>query len=318
MAPSLHVVMYHYVLDPETAKFPRLKGMSLSDFRTQVAELSSAFEMATLESSLAYLDGTYSPRRELCLLTFDDGVTDHFNNVLPVLAERKVQGIFSVITGCMDEHRVADVHMNHFLMASLDFADYRNAFLAEVQQSDETLVKQVDANAAAARRTYVWDSEEVASFKYFYNFILPPDVRSPVIRRLFERHIGPEAVVAKETYLDWEQARTMQSAGMVIGGHSHCHRPLSTLAEEELQAELTLCRSLLDRHLRPQALWPFCYPYGKLDSFNDFTVETLQSLGFCCGLSTEAGPAQAGSDLFRIRRIDCKLATPRSLTTASI
>ncbi len=47
----LRVVMYHYVRDlPQTA-YPRLKGMLLDDFRHQVTELATHFEMASLESS---------------------------------------------------------------------------------------------------------------------------------------------------------------------------------------------------------------------------------------------------------------------------
>lgn len=318
MAPTLHIAMYHYVLDPSRALFPRLKGMAFDDFRAQIAGLGSVFEMATLESALAFLNGAYEPKRNLCLLTFDDGLTDHFENVLPVLAERRLEGVFSVITGCLEERRVADVHMNHLLMASVDFSEYRSAFLSELQQYDGKVPSPTAVDPAVARRTYIWDTQDVADFKYFYNFMLPADVREPVIRRLFERFIGPEAQIAPKLYLSWEQARAMQSAGMVIGGHSHRHLPLSAQGNDELEAELPLCRSLLESRLLPQNLWPFCYPYGKRASFNDFAVATLGRLGFCCGLSTEPGPVRPGTDLFNIGRLDCKVVMPQPLANASI
>ena len=97
---SLHIVVYHYVRDLPRSPFPRIKGMLLEDFEKQVASLDGRFEMATLESALAYLSGTYTPRRDLCLMTFDDGLREHFAEVTPILARRHIQGIFFVITSC--------------------------------------------------------------------------------------------------------------------------------------------------------------------------------------------------------------------------
>src|SRR5437762_1718670 len=94
----LRVVMYHYVRDLPRTRFPSIKGMLTSDFAAQVATLAGRHEMASLESALAYLGGRYSPSRDLCLLTFDDGLREHFTDVMPILAERRIQGIFGLIT----------------------------------------------------------------------------------------------------------------------------------------------------------------------------------------------------------------------------
>ena len=81
----LHIVMYHYVRDLARTPYPRIKGMLLDDFERQVRALASEFEMATLESALDYVGGRYRPRRELCLLTFDDGLKEHYREVTPIL-----------------------------------------------------------------------------------------------------------------------------------------------------------------------------------------------------------------------------------------
>src|SRR5262245_10648640 len=115
MNPVLHVVMYHYVRDLPNTSFPRIKGMLPSDFRRQLTALQGQYEMATLESALDFLQGTYRPSCDLCLLTFDDGLKEHYTEVAPMLLDHGVQGIFFVITAGLEEHRVASVHMNHFL-----------------------------------------------------------------------------------------------------------------------------------------------------------------------------------------------------------
>src|SRR5882724_6614010 len=134
MSQSLYVLMYHYVRDLPNTSFPRIKGMLISDFRKQLAALQNQYEMATFESALDFLQGVYSPPRDLCLLTFDDGLKDHYSEVTPILVDLGIQGIFFVITSCLQEHRVAPVHMNHFLMAALDFELYSRTFLQSLNE----------------------------------------------------------------------------------------------------------------------------------------------------------------------------------------
>jgi peptidoglycan/xylan/chitin deacetylase (PgdA/CDA1 family) len=140
--------MYHYVRDLPNTPFPRIKGMLTSEFRKQLAFLKNAYEMATLESALDFLRGTYASSRDLCLLTFDDGLKEHFTDVTALLVDSGVQGVFFPITQCLNEQRVAPVHMNHFLMASLDFDVYRSAFL---ERLNHAAISTVDP--AIAQRT---------------------------------------------------------------------------------------------------------------------------------------------------------------------
>ena len=93
---------------------------------------------------------------------------------------------------------------------------------------------------------------------------------------------------------------------MRIGGHSHEHYSLGTRTDAQQAEDLTACRRALERNLRPQTQWPFCYPYGKRESFNGTTIELLRGLGFDCAFATEVGGNAPGADRFAIRRFDCK------------
>jgi peptidoglycan/xylan/chitin deacetylase (PgdA/CDA1 family) len=306
-------VMYHYVRNLPESRFPKLKGMLLSEFRSQVGNLQQEYEMATPESAVAFLNGHYKPRRDLCLLTFDDGLQEHYTDVAPILADHKICGIFFVITGCTENSCVAPVHMNHFLMAELGFQTYRELLLRKLKDIDPDSTSMA-IDRRAARLAYSWDTDEVAEFKYAFNFLFDPRFRDQAVRLLFEEHVCQEAVFSKELYFSWREAREMQGAGLCIGGHSHQHRPLSTLAAEELRTDLNECRRLLSERLEPQALWPFCYPYGRRDSFNAAVIRNLQAQDFACAFSTETGPNEPGCDLFSVRRTDCNRAMEMSLS----
>ncbi len=304
----LRVVMYHYVRDLPRTPFPKLKGMMLDDFRLQVGELSNQFEMASLESAMDFMAGEYRPRRDLCLLTFDDGLKEHYTDVTPILHEKRIRGVFFLITGCLEDRKVAAVHMNHFLMASMDFEEYADGFFRKAVAlcPDAFAPMNVDPNRAA--QTYPWDTAEVARFKYLFNFGMDPDLRDRAVREMFTQHISDEASFADSLYLTWEEARKMQKAGMAIGGHTHDHKPLANMAPRDLAQDLETCHRLLHQKLLPQSVWSFSYPYGKKDSFHLRAVRKLQQLGFRCGFSTEFGDNRRGADRFMVGRTDCKKA----------
>lgn len=304
----LRVVMYHYIRDLSRSPFPRLKGMLLDDFRHQVNELSTQFEMASIESAMDFLTGEYRPRRDLCLLTFDDGLKEHFREVTPILAEKRIRGVFFLITGCVDERKVAAVHMNHFLMAKLDFEEYADAFFKKVVTLSPEGFTPAAIDPGRASATYPWDTPEVARFKYLFNFGIDLDLRDRAVRELFTAHIGEEASFADSLYVNWDEARRMQKAGMSIGGHTHLHKPLANLSPRDLNYDLETCHKLLHQNLNPQAVWAFSYPYGKKDSFHIRAVRKLQQLGFRAAFSTEVSDNRRGSDRFTIGRTDCKKA----------
>ncbi len=274
----LRVVMYHYVRDLPHTRYPRLKGMLLDDFRQQVAQLSTQFEMASLESAVDFLSGEYRPRRDLCLLTFDDGLKEHYRDVVPILTERHIRGVFFLITSALEEHKVAAVHMNHFLMAALKFEEFSSLFFRKAVElsADEFEVPIVDPEKAA--RTYAWDTPDVARFKYMLNFAMDADLRDRALRELFTTHISGEAAFAEELYVSWDEARQMQRAGMSMGGHTHMHLALSGLTPRDLVWDLETCARLLHEKLLAQAMWSFSYPFGKKDSFHIRAVRKLQQL----------------------------------------
>jgi peptidoglycan/xylan/chitin deacetylase (PgdA/CDA1 family) len=298
--------MYHYIRDLPNTSFPRIKGMLTREFREQLATLQSRYEMGTLESALDFMGGAYRPQRDLCLLTFDDGLKEHYAEITPILIDHGVQGLFFVITSCFDGACIAPVHLNHFLMATMDFEAYRNAFLERLDNLAAVSPLSTTVDHATAQRVYRWDNPATASFKYLLNFVLDESLRDRILRHLFEEKIGDTESFARKLYLNAKEAKQMQAEGMIIGGHSHQHQPLSSLSAAELRADLNACRQSLTKNLLPQDFWPFCYPYGKRNSFDVGVMRQLQQLGFACAFSTEVGSNRPGDDLFTIRRLDCK------------
>jgi hypothetical protein len=159
---------------------------SRHEFRDQVRCLAERYEMATLDSALDFLTGSYQPSKSLCLLTFDDGLKDHYRDVYPILKDDGIQGLFFLTSRCLDGHVLA-VHKNHHLMAGLDFATYRAAFMSRL---DSTGLSAADTELAL--RAYPWDSVEVGQFSYCSTTAWPRERRDAILDALFEEFIGDE------------------------------------------------------------------------------------------------------------------------------
>jgi peptidoglycan/xylan/chitin deacetylase (PgdA/CDA1 family) len=282
--------------------------MLLDDFRAQIAGLATHFEMASLESAVDFMSGEYRPRRDLCLLTFDDGLKEHYTEVTPILHDKRIRAVFFPITGCLEDRNVAAVHMNDFLLASMDFEEYSKAFFSRVAAMSPDGLPPQNVDVARTAGDYPWDTPEVARFKHIFHFCIDPEIRDRAVREIFAEHIGDETTFAESLYLSWDDVRKMQKAGMAIGGHSHRHNPLANLTPAELASDLETCHHLLHQKLLPQPVWSFSYPYGRKESFHLRAVRTLQELNFRCAFSTEASDNRRGADKYMVGRTDCKKA----------
>lgn len=299
----LHVVMYHYVRDLPDSRYPGLKGISTERFKAQLGLLAQRYEMASLESALAHVQGDYQPKRDLCLLSFDDGLKEHGTVAAPILAERGMQGVFFVSTAALEQRAVFPVHKNQLLLATLDFEEYRSRVLQLIHRQHPEL-ESMAVDEQKACKAHRWDQPEVACFKYFLNACLPAEVRESLIDQIFSQHLGPEEAVAKELYLSPKDAAEMQEAGMVLGGHAHTHVRLSSLGPADQQKELQSCYNILTQGAKPQAIWPFCYPWGKRDTFNRTTIDIIAQLGFHCAFTSEPGSNPVGQPVYELLRTD--------------
>lgn len=308
----LKSIMYHYVRNPETTPYKGIHAVREEDFITQVKFLKEHYEMATAESIRDFLNGTYIPKKNLAVMTFDDGLKEHGYFVTEVLAQHGIQGQFFIPTACQAEGYVLPVHKNHFLLASLDFAYYQSTCIAVLKQYYPEQNIAIDQQKVAD--TYRWDSPEVAALKYLLNYHLPRPVRNEVLRIVFEQELGPETEFAKSLYLSWDEIRNMQDQGMIIGGHSHRHNVLAHLSDQEQEQELDTCMTILKQHVHHQDVWPFSYPFGKLDTFNNLTLSLLEKNNVAYAYSTVVDDSMIGTNKYNICRRDPKDIKAKELT----
>ena len=294
--------MYHYVRDG-SPDLPDLRYLHLDDFRRQLDWLGERFEFPSRDEVFAAVAGGRAPSG--VVLTFDDGLRDHYEHVLPELERRGLWGFFFVPTGMYRTRQLLGVHRIHALLACFDPEVLLEAVTPLVR--DEMLT---DAGREEFR-SIPYATHDVAdsaiAFKRTLNYFVSYEWRGAVLDRLMSTFFGDEAALVDRHYLSVDQLREMAAAGMEIGSHGDLHLVMSKLPADEQRRDLADSFEWLAATLgtRPRS---FCHPYGGDHTFDRDTEVALAELG--CQLAFNVEPRDATDDdvrerVQRLPRYDC-------------
>jgi peptidoglycan/xylan/chitin deacetylase (PgdA/CDA1 family) len=297
MNQRVTIVMYHYVRDLKRSRFPAIKGLSLERFRRQLDHIQANYTPVRVEDLRASLEtkGKVLPSNAI-LLTFDDGYSDHFTNVFPMLEERGIHGAFFPPARPVLEHRVLDVNKIHFVLAcASDAGTLLNKVFSYVDEFRfEHHLKSREEYVRAAAEEHRYDTHEVTTLKRLLQRELPESVRTEIVRRLFAEHVtADEAAFACELYMSVEQIACLRRHGMHIGSHGYSHVWLNHVSPETQAVEIDRSLSFLKKFSVEAKDWTMCYPYG---GFNDSLLQVLRERQCRIGFTVEARVADLGLD----------------------
>jgi len=82
--------------------------------------------------------------------------------------------------------------------------------------------------------------------------------------------------VGEPNYLTWAELKDLDEKGFNIQSHTHLHKDLNTLNEEQLFCELSISKQLLESNLQNE-ITEICFPKGL---FNDLVLEVCAKVGY--------------------------------------
>lgn len=268
---DLRVIAYHRVREMgEDFRFdPMLVSASPERFREQMGHIARRFHPVDCREVIAALDGGATLPREAVLVTFDDGYDDNFHIAFPILRELGVPATFFVATGHIDNGRPYAYDWLAYMVRST------SAPRLQLPVLDIDLALPADP----AERVLVVD-HLLDRLKY-----LDDSGQQAVIVQLEQTWNMPRA----EGHVDcrpmsWDQLRTMQAAGMTIGGHGSHHRMLAKLPDQALRDEIQNCQARLTAELGKQAL-TISYPVGGPDAYDERVIAAAHDAGFRLGFT---------------------------------
>lgn len=296
---KLTVIMYHYVRPLTDSPFPRLKALDLSNFLYQLDYLQKYYNILSVADFSAVLkDGMPLPDRA-CLLTFDDGYSDHYHNVFPHLVHRGLSALFFAPKSSLVNRRMLEVNRIQFILAS-------HLRPEEMSNEIDTLLRKQDIDTTPLRAVHFtpnrFDGPEIAYVKRLLQNVLPATLRSKLTATLFARHVTQdEASFAEDLYLSVEQAQEMRAHGMEFGGHGDLHLWHGLSNADELSREVSGSVEALRAIGAPVEGGYYCYPYG---SVTKAVEDVVYDAGFRAAFTVEPVLWNTQSDPLRISRLD--------------
>lgn len=303
---KITIVTYHYVRDLEHSRFPAIKGLSVERFCRQLDYIQTQYTPVAAEDLLEALS---SRKKDLppnpILLTFDDGYSDHFTNVFPLLDARGIQGCFFPPAQAVLEHKVLDVNKIHFVLAAVPDAGtlLEQIFSSLAEFRSEHALKTREAYLQALTGDYRYDTREVMVLKNLLQRELPRPVRAEIVRRLFAEHVTDDEVsFACELYMSVDQIACLRRHGMHIGSHGFTHYWLDHVSPDAQAVEIDQSLAFLGNLGIGKDEWTLSYPYG---GFNDSLLQILRARQCQLGFAVEARIADLDvDDRLTLPRVD--------------
>lgn len=305
VGPCLLFVNFHHVREKNDPRFPKLHHRTPAEVRAQIRLLSETFDFPSPSRVRRMMIAGEPIDQKLCVFSFDDGLRDHFENVLPILAEFGIQALFCINTGPWTDGRMLSVHMAHLLSAAYSYAELAEDFERSALEQG-VAAALADVPASAAREQYRYDTPEDARVKLYLNAIIPQAVRSRVLERVFKARISQEDACVRMHYLTPAMTREMARAGHEVGIHTHRHLHLASASADVRRADLQQNLSCLCEAIDSTApiAW-ISYPYGSPSSYNDDVINEARRIGCDVGLTMTRGLNFAGTvSAMRLKRVD--------------
>jgi peptidoglycan/xylan/chitin deacetylase (PgdA/CDA1 family) len=298
MTGRLLLVNYHYVRD-DRYPYGGIHPVTLDAFSAQIDRLRARLHLAMPAEAEAFIRGSGGFSSPATLLTFDDGLRDHFSVARTVLEPLGLRGLFFVCSRPLSERRALTVQKIHWLRAMMPPSEFQSTVLKRVQ-------KTLDApcHSPAALISYPYDTLVDAQLKFLLNFVLPRSLVDAVTSEMLLELGWDEQEFCRDTYMSEEELRELHEAGHVIAAHGHSHVPLGQLDEPALTADVGSNLAFLERILGRRPSW-ISYPYGSALAIPQDTSSLTDGLGLLFGVTMSRGWIESGQQPMKLKRINC-------------
>jgi peptidoglycan/xylan/chitin deacetylase (PgdA/CDA1 family) len=283
MQTQLTVVMYHYVRDIQASRFPTIKALDTALFTEQLLFFKKHYTVVSMEDVISSIENSISLPQHCLLLTFDDGYTDHYETVFPLLKKFNLRGAFYPPVRAITERIMLDVNKLHFVLAT---SSNETLLLAEIEtlfnhyqethrlNSFQDLYKQYATSDP-------YDSPTIVFIKRLLQDLLPLTLRTHLLDTLFQKKVGePLQTFSDKLYMTENQLKDMVRDGMHVGCHGNDHFWWTSLDKAAQYKEISSSVDFLKKLGVNMNTFTTCYPYG---AYNDDSLETLQH--FNCKLA---------------------------------
>jgi len=287
----LLIVSYHRVVEDLTGELQRsIPGLLISQetFRRHLEEAASAgYEFATMGEAVEVMAGRKVAKRDLCVVTFDDGYRDVYRYAYPLLKRMGVPAIVYLPTDFIGTKR----RFNHDRLYHLMNVAKQRRLRPYFTTLPEPALKLVGPILSGNRPL----SEALDGFIGEYS----ADVLQEVIQALEQELGGGEDLLPEQgDIMDWDEVRRMAREGIEFGAHTLGHTVLTMESPERMEREIVESKRAIEREVAiPVRDFAYCNGW-----YSEEVIRLLEAHGFRSGVTTEDLPNRVGADPFTLKR----------------
>jgi len=295
----MKILMYHYVKKKPSEHFRNLKFLSEARFIAQLRKIISSKERVySLEDLLHEKAKDKKNPDSGWLLTFDDGLFDHYSTVADILEQFNLPAIFFISTGGLNG-KFLRVHLLQHLIASFssdnEFVDFMHLYFARNNINVSRLPKDYAANR--------WDNNSLSAIKFLIQSVVSEEEAHYLLKDIFkQRNIEINKELHEKIYLKEAHIRELSSR-FNLGLHSHEHNRFSTMNSRQIKQDLILNINYLSSlGLNCKSQLSLALPYGS--QAKKSVVDLYDSLNISHIFTTKP-ESYTGKDRRSIPRYDC-------------
>jgi peptidoglycan/xylan/chitin deacetylase (PgdA/CDA1 family) len=292
------VLMFHYVRPLNGNNLVYLNFFSQELFCDFLDKELDRLKLISPEGFLGALKNNSAIPDNALLLSFDDGLKDHYTWVFPELVKRGLGAFFFINTDPILNKKMLLVHKIHLLSGLLGYPELRDRFVKAIK--DDLLFDHSVFADPLALKAYPYDKPETAYFKYALNYLLPKEALHLILDILLAENFNTDTLF-NEFYLNEREISDMFNMGMTFGYHGHTHTPFSGLQNDQLREEL----ETEDVFFAKLGIHPCClsYPHGDQSSVNADNIGVLARKGIKAAFMAEKFEPYSK---LQLSRVDCK------------
>ena len=280
---SLSVITFHYVREIKNSKYPNIKGLEFTEFKDQINYLVKNYEIISPED---LINKDFNSKKKNVILTFDDGLVDHYKYVYPFLKKKNISGSFYPAVESSLHKTILDVHKLQFI---LEKVQDRKLLLSKILKMvklkginvDYYLEIQKDLTKANDLR---FNDNITNIIRNLLQYILPLKISSSIGNQLFKKYVSiNNKNFMKELYLSEKNIKEMIENKMHFGSHGNKHVWLQYLDKEQQYSEVSISKKFLIDNGVDENYLSICYPFG---SYNKTTIDVIKKLNFKIAYTT--------------------------------
>ena len=274
------------------------------EFSKQLKELKNRFDLIGAQETLQLLKhpNNVDEKSKFVSITFDDGLSDQID-AADVLSDFNISGIFFISAQPSLEQKALFVNRMHHLRA-FNKPKKLQKLLFELLPEKYNQYQISEELKNNAKKMHIHDNEDVAMFKYFVNFILPPELADRASYELGKKLDFDEKEFCSTKYLSIDQIQSLIDEGHMIGNHGYTHHPMSSFSNDELLNDIGKTELYLQQ-FNQNKIKIISYPYGRIEALPKNIEIIKEKFNFEAGFTLIPGwnEIEQPQNTMKIRRI---------------